>query len=574
MARRGWLLLVLALGALPLWAAEPLTFRVGWETEIPSLNPATNWAEEGGFIIDLMFDSFYEMNENMEPVPLLVTEEKISDDFLTWDLTIAEGVTWHDGKPLTADDVVYNLKALLKTMPPMLRANLEFIEAVEKTGEYSFRLRMKYPQPERLTKVLLADDPLVFLPPHRCPPLEEITLEYILDYKPEIGYGPFKLVEWKKDQHVILEAYEGYWGQKPHIDRLIFKRYDSETATVEALLAGEVDLAFELTAMTLVPKIKRAKGFDVSATRSQWLHDVIFNLADWNENIRPALLQPEVRRALAHCIDVDKIIRLVWLGYAQATPTILPDAGPYPAFRNNDIRYYEFDIEKAKEILEEHGWVDRDGDGVREKTITYTIRPLRFEDGKHVVAPDGHLERVPADQWIVKTETVKLDFEVWIETSYSVLLRVFEIIKEDAAKAGIRLRPTVMEGAKMYDQIWGDDGYRADFDILGWGWNIGADPTFILEWLSAYQIGGWSDSNYHNPEFTGLYTLQKKTLDPQKRAEIIRRAQELVHRDLPYIIMYWPDKLDGYSLAWKGYVQQDLVGLCNRMTFLSVQPAE
>jgi len=568
------LLVLLALGALPLLAAEPLTFRVGWEAEIPSLNPATNWAEEGGFIIDLMFDSFYELNEKSEPVPLLVVDEKISDDLLTWDLTIAQGVTWHDGEPLTADDVVYNLKALLKTMPPMLRADLEFIDSVEKTGEYSIRLHMKYAQPERLTKVLLADDPLVFLPPHLMPPLEEITLQDILDYKPEIGFGPFKLVEWKKDQHVILEAYEGYWGKKPYIDRLIFKRYDSETATVEALLAGEVDLVFEITAMTLVPRIKRAKGFDVSATRSQWLHDVIFNLADWNENIRPAILQPEVRRALAHCIDVEKIIKLVWLGYAQPTATILPNAGPYPPYLNTDIKYYEFNPEKAAQILEENGWIDRDGDGIREKTITYTIRPLKLEDGKHVVGPDGHLERVPPDQWVVKTETFKLDFEVWIETSYSVLLRVFEIIKEDAAKAGIRLRPTVMEGAKMYDQIWGEDGYRADFDILGWGWNIGADPTFILEWLSAYQIGGWSDSNYHNPEFTGLYLLQKKTIDPQKRAEIIRRAQELVHRDLPYIIMYWPDKLDGYSLAWTGYVQQDLVGLCNRMTFLSVRPAE
>jgi peptide/nickel transport system substrate-binding protein len=553
---------------------EPVTFRVGWEAEIPSLNPATNWAEEGGHVINTMFDNLYVLDENMEPVPLLVVDERISGDLLTWDLTITDKASWHDGTPLTADDIVYNFRVLLKTMPPLLTPNIEFIESVEKTGSYSIRFKMKYAQPLRLTKVFLAEVRLIFLPPHLLPSVEDITLQDVLDYKPRLGNGPFKFVEWKKDQYVILEANKGYWRGAPKVDRLIFKRYDSETATVEALLAGEVDLAFEITAVTLVPRVKAAPGFDVMATESQWLHDVIFNMANWNENIRPAILQPEVRRAIAHLIDVHKIIEIVWLGYAKPYPWLFPDAGPYPLFINRDIKYYEFDIALAKNILEGNGWVDKDGDGIREKTLTYTIKPMALKDGKHQVDAQGNLLRVPQEEWTTKTENFELDFEVWIETSYAVLLRVFEIIKEAAAEAGINLRPTIMEGAKMYDQIWGEDGYRADFDILGWGWNIGADPTFILDWLSAYQIGGWSDSNYHNPEFNRLYVAQKKELDPQKRIQMIKRMQELVHQDLPYIIMYWPDKIDGYSEKWEGHVKQDLVGITNYHTFLNVRPKE
>jgi peptide/nickel transport system substrate-binding protein len=187
---------------------------------------------------------------------------------------------------------------------------------------------------------------------------------------------------------------------------------------------------------------------------------------------------------------------------------------------------------------------------------------------------EGTIKRVPEDEWIEKEKTVKLDFSVWIETSYSIELRVFEIVKEAAKKAGIRLRPNVMEGAKMYDLIWGEDGYRGDYDMLGWGWNIGVDPTFVLSWLSMYQIGAYSDSNWHNPEFNRIYKDQAREVDRQKRIEMIKRAQELVHEKLPYVVMYWPDKLDGYSEDFQGYVQQDLVGLTQDLTFMNVKPKE
>lgn len=552
---------------------QEVTFRVGWEAEIPTLSPAKSWAEESNIVIDCMFDGLYSLDEHSNPIPELVVNEEISADTLAWDLTITDKASWHDGKPLTADDVVYNLKVLLKTRPPQLIPNIEFIDSVEKTGPYSFRLNMKYQQPVRLTKAMLEDLLGIWLPPQKLPSVNEITLQDVLDYKPRLGNGPFKFVEWKKDQYLILKANKDYWKGPPHIDKLIFKRYAQESAQVEALKAGEIDLAFELTSPTLVRSIEKASGVKVASTPSQWFHDVIFNLTDWNENIRPALQQPEVRKALAHLVDVNKIIDVVWLGYARRNPSILPNWGVYKEFVNKELDYYEFDIQKAKQILEKNGWVDKDGDGMREKTLTYTIKPLALKDGKiQFNEEEGTIKRKPKEEWITKEENVELDFDVWIETSYAIELRVFEIIKEAAEKAGIRLKPNIMEGAKMYDLIWGEDGYRGDFDILGWGWNIGVDPTFVLSWLSIYQIGAYSDSNWHNPEFNRIYKTQKTQIDPAKRIEMIKEAQAIVHRELPYIVMYWPDKVDGYSEKFEGYVQQDLVGLCQDLTFMNVRP--
>jgi|GEM_PF-2045103 len=564
---------ILTLSFIATGAGE--SFTVGWKAEIPTLNPAKSWAEEANIVIDLMFDGLYTLDKDANPVPELIVEEEISEDTMTWDFTMTDQASWQDGQPLTADDVVYNLKVLTKTQPPQLTPNLEFIDSVEKTGPYSFSLNMKYQQPISLTKAMLEDLLGIWLPPHKLPPVEEMKLQDVLDYKPRLGSGPFEFEEWKKDQYLVLNSVQNYWQGAANIDKLVFRRFSQENAQVEALKSGQIDLAFELTSPTLVKSIEATSGVSVANTPSQWFHELVFNLTDWNENMRPALHQLEVRKALAHLVDVDKIVNLVWLGYAKRNPSILPSWEPYKDFYNEELEYYDFDVEKAKQILEENGWVDRNGDGIREKTVSYTIKPLALKDGKmQYNEEEGTIKRVPEDEWIEKEKTVKLDFSVWIETSYSIELRVFEIVKEAAKKAGIRLRPNVMEGAKMYDLIWGEDGYRGDYDMLGWGWNIGVDPTFVLSWLSMYQIGAYSDSNWHNAEFNRIYRNQAREVDHQKRIEMVKRAQELVHEQLPYVVMYWPDKLDGYSEDFQGYVQQDLVGLTQDLTFMNLKPKE
>ncbi len=575
----GVLALVVAIGiggVVVGFAQQEVTFRVGWTSEIPSLSPALSWADESNMIIRLMFDNLYRLDEHYNPVPELVTKEVISPDTLTWDLTITDKAAWQDGKPLTAGDVVYNFKVLLKTDPPQLTPDIVFIKSVEQTGPYSFRLTMKHPQPIRLTRALLESIGGMWLPPQKLPPVDKITLKDVLDYKPRLCNGPFNLVEWKKDQYLILKANKDYWAGPAHIDKLIFNRYDEESALVSALTSGEVDLAYEIDVPTLINTIKAAPGVEVADTPATQFHDVIFNLSDWNENIRPALLQPEVRKALAHLVDIDKIINVVWLGRAQHDPAILPKWGFYKEFVNQDLKYYKFDIDEARKILKDNGWADKDGDGMLEKTITYTIKPLALDkDGKmQYDEKAGTILRQPKDKWITKTENVELDFDVYIETSYGIELKVFNIIAEAAKQVGIRLKPNIMEGAKLYDLIWGDDGYKANYDIIGWGWNIGADPTFILSWLSNYQIGAYSDSDWHDPEFNILYKQQLQEIDPQNRIATIKRMQAIVQEQLPYIVMYWPDKIDGYSDKFEGYVHQELYSLANYLTFMNVRPKE
>lgn len=549
------------------------TFRVGWTTEVNSLNPTTCWSDEGGLAIDAMFDALYRISREASPEPDLVVKETISPDGLTWDLEIVEDATWSDGAPLNADSVVYNFKVLLKTMPPLLMENLEFIDSIEKMGEYSVRLRLKHPMPLDLAKILLSDI-YIFIREQELGPADEVTLDAVLNYAPEetkITNGPFKMVEWKKGERIVLEANGEYWRGAPNIERLVFVRYMNAEAMAEGLLAGQIDATYERIPPPMVRKVQETSGFGVAITKSWWLNDIIFNMQDWNEYMRPALLQPEVRKAFAMSMDWDKAIRVVWLGYAEPNPSIIPNAGVFAKYYNESLKYYEFNPEKARKLLEEHGWKDLDGDGWLEKEITYTIKPLALKDGKIQVDEEGNLVRVPEDQWITKTELYELDFDVWIETSYEMEVKWFEVMKPDLQRAGINIKVHLVEGSVLYDKIWGADGITADFDIIGWGWNIGFDPTYIMGWLSAYQIGGWSDSCYHEPEFNRLYMAQKYELDEAERIRMIKRMQWLVYRDLPYIIMCWPDWIQGYSEEFTGYVSMPLRGIINQYTFTEIR---
>jgi len=173
------------------------TFRVGWTTEVNSLNPSTCWST---LVIDAMYDALYTISRDFDVIPNLVKSEKISDDFLTWDLELVQGATWSDGAPLDADSVVYNFQVLLKTMPTMMSTSLEFIDSIEKTGDYSIRINMKYRMPASLVKTLLADD-YIFLREKELGPVDNVTLEDVQNYAVEetkITNGAFKMGEWKK----------------------------------------------------------------------------------------------------------------------------------------------------------------------------------------------------------------------------------------------------------------------------------------------------------------------------------------------------------------------------------------
>lgn len=553
------------------------TLRVGWTTEVNSLNPTTCWSTEGGLVIDAMFGTLYTISREFEAIPDLVKSEEISADFLTWDLELVPDATWSDGAKLDADSVVYSFEVLLKTMPPMMTGYLEFIDSIEKTGDYSIRINMKYAMPASLVKILLAED-FVFLREKELGPLDQVELDDVTNYAPEetkVTNGAFKMIEWKKGEYISLGANEDYRKGSPHIEKLVFVRYLNEEAMVEALIAGELDMTYERIPVTMVKLIQSKIGLGVAVQKSHWMNEIAFNMGDWNEYMRPALLQPEVRKAFAYCMDYQKIIDLVWLGYAEANPSIVSSAGLYTKYHNKELEYFPFDIEKAKEILEENGWVDTNGNGWRDKELTYTIMPLALdEEGNLQIDDEGRLVRVPEDQWITKTERFELDFDVWIETSYAVELKCFEVMKPSLNEAGINIRVQLLEGSVLYDRIWGTEPPYAlnDFDIIGWGWDIEEDPTYIMEWMSAYQIGSWSDACYHDPEFNLLYLAQKREIDEAKRIEIIKEMQAMVYRDLPYIVMCWPDQVQGYNIEkFEGYVNMPLKGIANEYTFEEVR---
>jgi peptide/nickel transport system substrate-binding protein len=243
--------------------------------------------------------------------------------------------------------------------------------------------------------------------------------------------------------------------------------------------------------------------------------DIIFNITS-EENCpaddgvcsgHPALKDLNVRLALAHATDKQQIIDVVLLGLGNPGLTLVPDS--LPPFYNDQIVDYAFDIDLANQILDDAGYDDTDGDGVREM-------------------PGGG---------------EPLDFRLNWPSDSTNLPRMAELLAASWGQIGIQTEQAALDP----DTLTSICCPAFDYDVILWGWGSDPDPAFLLSVMTTDEIPtGTSESGYSNPEYDELYAQQQTALDLDQRVAIIHQMQEIAHRDIPYIIPY-------YALATQAY---------------------
>jgi len=371
--------LLAALGSPAAPARRGGILRLATQTD-PILNPIIQTQAQSLIVNKNIFSTLVRPNEKFEIIPDLATRWEISPDGLVWTFYLRRGVRWHDGEKLTAEDVKFTMDAIASKMSPNpYRVTFQAVERVEVVDETTVRFVLSAPYGP-LTAMLSFNVGIV--PKHI---LEKVGFEGIPrfadfnTFKP-IGSGPYKVTEVVPGDHITLEAFTGYFGGRPNIDKIIWKIIPDLNVQIAQMRSGELDM-IELESPGRVSALEGRQGLKVLAT--PWLSMPHIQL----HTKRVPFDDPRVRLAMQYGLNREAIIKTQFRSLAEfPTGTIPP--GLAWAFKPN-LPQARYDPKKALELLNQAGWRDTDGDGILDKVINGVKTPFKF-----VLMSDSAADRV------------------------------------------------------------------------------------------------------------------------------------------------------------------------------------
>jgi peptide/nickel transport system substrate-binding protein len=532
---------------------EKVTFVWGDTQEPSSLNPF-----RGYLAIDFyMWAWTYHLPigftlEDLGAVPDFVTDVETSEDLKTFTYTVRDDLTWSDGEPMTAQDMAFTLnlyKDKHAYIPQGYLGNMESVEAVDDTT-----VVLKTAEPTSLFSGAVPYLYTYILPEHVWSEYADQPKSY--DNVPNVGTGPFVIAEYERGQFVRLERNQHWSGPEPQIDEIIFRIFENEDALAEALKQGEIDFA-NIDSANVFNSLKEEPNIETYNGVRPEFDELAMNTGSAYQDPdppfqphgdgHPALQDTIVRRAIRMAIDSEELVERVSLGYYEAGTTVVPPVTvPGARWVPEGEELIAFDIEGANQLLEDAGYRDTDGDGVREM-------------------PNG------GEPLILRYYT---------QTNDQNTIRAAPFIKSWLADIGIQADVTAMSSGRLGDEI-----NAGTYDLFHWGWVPDADPDSILQnWTCGdrppnAQTYGDNDAYYCNPEYDRLYAEQHSTLDPERRFEIIHEMQRVFYNDAPYAVLWYPSFFQAYRTdTFTGYRPQpasrgDLLDGFSRDAALLIRPA-
>lgn len=519
-------------------SAEPATVRIGWGGSPDSLNPGLGVLSEAYTIYELVYDSMYQLQLDGTYTLELAEDVQVSDDGTVYTYTLRDGITFHDGEPLTAADVVftYNLYAAQADFP-FLPVYTGYFASVEAPDDQTVVVTLSEPIPNIESQLVF----LYVLPEHIWSAVEN-PAEF--ENAEMIGTGPFRLAEYRQNEFVNLAAVQDHYLQAPLINNAVFQTFDNQDALVQALRTGQVDMITEMP-NTAVASLRNDENIEIASGPpfAPSLSDIIFNVTE-AENCppddgicsgHPALLDRNVRLALAHATDKQNIIDVVLLGLGMPGIAVTPDG--LGVFFNDQIEDYAFDIDLANQILDDAGYLDSDSDSVREM-------------------PDGG---------------EPLSFRLNWPSDSSDAPRMAELLAATWGQIGVQTQQQALDP----DALTSICCPAFDFDVILWGWGSDPDPGFLLSILTTDEIPtGNSETGYSNPEYDELFAQQATELDQEARVTLIHEMQAIAHNDLPYIIPYYAQAVQAYRTdTFQGWITDaGKLGLEDPSSLLVITP--
>lgn len=438
--------------------------------------------------------------DTLEWVGYIANDWQVSEDGLTFTFQMRNDVTFSDGEPLEADDVVFTYDFIMNDAiaAPRERAFYQKIESVTATGQYEVVFKFKEPYYNSLSLAGgMSIMPRHFYEPYLAEPESFNQSKGLL-----LGSGPYRLQDpktWTPDQGLVeLIRNPRYWGPvEPTFDRLVWNVIANEAARLTTFRNGEVDSYSArpreyqtlLDDEALMSQVQRYEYMSPSAG---------YRYIGWNQfkEDKPTIFADKrVRQAMTYLTDKQRIIDEVFLSYAE--PAVSP-FNPRSKQHDPELNPRAFDVEKAKQLLAEAGFEDRDGNGVIED-----INGQPFE------------------------------FDLSFPQEREDYRRMILFMKDLYARAGVVLNPKPTEWSVLLDMI-----KKRNFDAIAIGWSSGLE-TDIYQIFHSAQLaeGGDNFVGYENTELDKLIETARRTVDEKERMKYWQAAERHLYEDQPYTFL-------------------------------------
>ncbi len=521
------LILVLASPSYSLADDNNFTLRIAIPSPPQTLNVWSGTSTWTIMVLDLVYEPLAVISPESRFIPWLAESWQASPDGRTWTIELRKGIKWQDGFPFTAEDVKFTFDYFKKD-PTARRGyyDMEYLDRVEVVDNYTVRIHLIKPFVAVVSTMFT--DPIV--PKHIWEPIVSEKGYVSSKYEPKlsemVGTGPYKIVEYKTNEYIKLAVNENYWRGAPAVKNIVIQFVGDGDVQVLMIKKGEIDAAIHLAINPAVEKSLKSSGIKVHRYLRPYFYHWGFNLNRFPFN------ESEFRKAMACAINLSEIVKVARLGAGEiGSYGVIP-----PVWKDwyceKAAKMYSYNPDKARSILDKLGWIDRDGDGIRE-------------------TPDGR----------------KLSFDIYVPSSDPARIRAAGMIREYLKEIGVEAKVRVGDWRGV---IWpGIKAHKFDSFLLGSGtW---ADPDFMrirFETNASANYYGLSDAELDN-----LLEEQAITLNSTKRKEIVCKIQERLANILPLITLYYPVIINPYRTdRFEGWVPVKFNWIFNRWTILNLKP--
>jgi peptide/nickel transport system substrate-binding protein len=505
------------------------TLRVGWSSEPDTMNPLTSYSTEGVEVQQLIYDKLNDYDANLNPIPALAESTDVSSDGTQVTYHLRSGVTWHDGKPFSADDVVFTFSMIAGQKSSQYAQWLVDMTDVSAKGN---DVVVTYKKAQAFDPALA----IPIIPQHIWEGMSNADVQKFANDDP-VGTGPYTFDQWQRGQTVSVKRNEKFWGTPPGPAAIIWVLYQNEDVMAQSLSAGEVDILTEVPP-TIWDGLSASNGVKPVSLPSFSFHHIGMNVSqDPNSKGNPLLLDRAVRQALSCAVDRNQLVQIALAGHGKPGSVLLPPAlGDYQ-LQIAGADQLNANQDKANQLLDAAGYT-RSGSGTRQSS---SGQPLEFR--------------------LIAIESTTVD------------VRAAQLFRDAAAKVGIKLDLNTMDENTLGNIVYNG----TDWDIFVWGWDSGVnDPDYLLGVPLTSQIGGNNDVYYSNPKYDAMYDEQASELDHAKRLQIVDDMQQLYYDDCAYIVMWYQDKLQAYREdRWTGFADTPggIVFNFTRANYTNAMPA-
>lgn len=453
------------------------------DIDVVTLNPIVGTNRYDRLVAQYLFTPLIHLDRNLQPIAGLAESWKISDDGLLYTFELNPKATFSDGTPVKASDVVFTLRKVTDPASEALQiaGNFEYLDLAKTRAVDADTVEIAFKQP--LAAQLISFNDVLTVPEH---------IYGKGDFRKSfnemaVGSGPYRLVRRVAGKEVVVERRGDYWGERPHIQTVVFKLIDSHGVAFNALRRGDIDESM-IASDTWV---REQKNPDVTKIIDfQRFYTLNYNFVAWN-NRHPILGDKRVRRALAMCIPVESVVNDLYHGTARAmSGPFTPDEWAF----NPRVPVVRHDVAAAKQLLATAGWIDRDGDGVLDR------------DGR------------------------KFKISILSMTGSATGAQIMQMIQSELRKAGVEVSIEMMDGAAAIQRI-----LAGNIDGAYLSWDLDPDPDqYITFHSSQVPPHGQNFIHYSNPVADQLIEQSRREIDLSKRQELYWKLHEVLADDQPY----------------------------------------